>query len=79
MSDIDVSIQVDSILSRIKPRYAEALRLRYWHCMTYKQVGKELGVSQDRARQIIHKAIHNIRKEHYAEARAALDMCFESV
>ena len=50
-----------AIDSSLSPRYAKALRLRYMEEMTISEVGKELGVGTERARQILTKGMRTLR------------------
>jgi len=57
---------LDSLLAKLTPRQQQVLRLRFGMedgiCRTQEQIGKELGVSKQRARQIEQEAIAKLQK-----------------
>ena len=55
------NLEIAMGISSLTPREKHAVRLRYAKEMTLKEVGKELGVQQERARQIINKAMRKLR------------------
>lgn len=55
------NLEVAMGISSLTPREKYAVRLRYAKEMTLKEVGEELGVKQERARQIVNKAMRKLR------------------
>lgn len=55
------NLEIAMGISSMTPREKAAVRMRYARGMTLKEVGNELGVQQERARQIILKAIRKLR------------------
>ncbi len=54
--------QVMDTLERMPDHYREILELRFWHGLTFVEIGQRLQKSSDAARQIWYNAI-----EHFAE------------
>ncbi len=57
--------QVSELLDEIDPRAAKILRLRYGlegeDPMTLKEIGKRIGLTRERVRQIEHEALKKLR------------------
>lgn len=53
--------QVKGLLSFLSKREFEIIRLRYWHDMTYEEVGRKIGVSKERVRQSENKALKKLK------------------
>jgi RNA polymerase sigma factor (sigma-70 family) len=65
-SDDDLAEQTRAVrraLRRIKPRYAVALRLRFFDGLTLLAMGEALGVSKERARQMVVQGLAALREE----------------
>lgn len=62
----DLSVILEQIIAKIKPREQLVIRLRFGledgHFRTLKEVGEELGVTKERARQIGLKALRKMRQ-----------------
>jgi DNA-directed RNA polymerase specialized sigma subunit len=43
--------------------------------MTYKEIGKELGISEVRAKQIFNNAVRKLRKNFPATLELMMEMC----
>lgn len=53
-------------LSSMTEREKDVVMRRYYHQKTLKEVGEEIGVKQERVRQIEAKAIRKMRNPHYS-------------
>jgi len=57
---------LDKLLEKLSPRQQEVLRLHFGMedgvCYSLEQIGKRLGISKERARQIEHQARNNLQK-----------------
>jgi RNA polymerase sigma factor (sigma-70 family) len=68
-------------LERLSKRQQIVLKLRFWHDLSLEDVGKHLGISPERVRQIEAKALRSLRTptsksdelRPYAEAKQQLD------
>jgi len=58
---IEAVAVVDTALNSLLPRQQEVLQIRCFEHMTLKQVGKKLGVKEERVRQVEAKALRNLR------------------
>jgi hypothetical protein len=66
--EMDSKLDVDKLLTSLRnskttnsDRLADAIEMRFMHNMTFKEIGEELDVSVERARQIILKALRLLR------------------
>lgn len=59
--DICRPMEIRRILEHLTPREKAVLERRYWHDETLEEVGRSIGVSKDRARQIEGKALIKLR------------------
>lgn len=59
--EIDAEAVRDS-LRFLPPRHAEAVRLYYFEGLTYRDVGKAMGVCLERARQILNASLCRLRE-----------------
>ena len=61
----ELEATLDSLLATLEPRQKQVLRLHYGMedevCYSFDQIGKKLGVSKERARQIEHQALAKLR------------------
>jgi RNA polymerase primary sigma factor len=75
--DTDLSIQTDSVLGSLTPREEKVLRMRFGigerQDYTLEEVGKVLGVTRERVRQIEAKAIRRLR--HPTRAKLLKAFC----
>lgn len=54
-------IDLKKAISTLEPRQQEVIKMRFEHNMTFAAIGKELGVSPDRARQILQRILRQLR------------------
>ena len=58
------------MLSTLNERQQQVLRLHYGMtdgvCYSFERIGKELGISKERARQIEHQAMEKLQKQGMA-------------
>ena len=47
----------------LPPRWFQALQLHYAHGCSLEEVGQRLGVSRERVRQLLNKAVGRVRQE----------------
>ena len=61
---------LDSLLITLNERQQQILRLHYGMeggiCYSFDQIGKQLGISKERARQIEHQAMEKLQKQGMA-------------
>lgn len=53
---------ISFLFTKLDERTVEVIRCRYEQGMTYEAIGRKLGISLERVRQIEHKGEHTIRK-----------------
>ena len=57
---------METLLEKLPERYARVLKLRFGledsRCYTFEQIGAQLGVSKERARQLQHQAMDRMQK-----------------
>ncbi len=58
---LDSALDLAEILSRVRPRYTLALRLRFVESYGLEELGQALGVGMERARQILLEAMMETR------------------
>lgn len=58
----DIRQKVKNILDSLTPRQREIIYLRFLHQMEYKEISEIMNLSGQAARNLIHRAIDNIRK-----------------
>ena len=70
MHTIDLTESIDRVLNDLLPREAEILRLRFGLAdgvpQTLEQVGKAMGLSRERIRQIERQALRRLRQPQFA-------------
>lgn len=54
-------IDLRNAITTLEPRQQEVIKMRFEHNMTFAAIGKELGVSPDRARQILERILRQLR------------------
>lgn len=54
-------IDLKNAIATLEPRQQEVIKMRFEHNMTFAAIGKELGVSPDRARQILQRILRQLR------------------
>lgn len=63
----ELKATLDSLLATLNERQQQVLRLHYGMtdgiCYSFEQIGKQLGISKERARQIEHQAIEKLQKQ----------------
>ena len=63
----ELKATLDSLLATLNERQQQLLRLHYGMtdgiCYSFEQIGKQLGISKERARQIEHQAIEKLQKQ----------------
>lgn len=59
--DLPTKIDLDNALSQLDQRLQDIVIMRVKHDMTFKEIGKEIGTSIDRARQLFLKALRILR------------------
>lgn len=63
----ELKATLESLLSTLNERQQQVLRLHYGMtdgiCYSFEQIGKSLGISKERARQIEHQAIRKLQKQ----------------
>jgi RNA polymerase sigma factor (sigma-70 family) len=71
--------RLDELLAELLPRERAVLRLRFGigrdHECTLEQVGEAMGVTRERARQLVNKGLHKLRR---AAVRRGLEIDFSS-
>lgn len=55
---------VEKILSQLTPRQKEIIYLRFLHQMEYAEIAQIMNLSEQSARNLIHRAMEKIRKEN---------------
>lgn len=66
---------VNDVVSTLTKRESDVLKMRYEHDMTLEEIGKTLGVSRDRVRQVEQKALRKLREPKRSQK---LKTCRES-
>ena len=70
----DSAVMVRRVLLTLSPREERAVRLRHFSGLTYEEVGDQLDIGPQRARQIVEKAMHKLKHPSRSRMlRAALD------
>ena len=63
----ELKATLDSLFEILNPRQQQILRLHYGMvdgvCWSFDRIGKELGISKERARQIEHQAMEKLQKQ----------------
>merc|ERR1719506_3140984 len=63
----DIEFDVNKLLQTLNHRERKLLRMRFGLDggaeMTYPEIGTSLGISRERARQIVERALHKMRKQ----------------
>ena len=63
----ELKATLDSLLSTLNPRQQQVLHLHYGMvdgiCYSFEMIGKQLGISKERARQIEHQAMDKLQKQ----------------
>jgi len=63
----ELKATLDTLLDGLNERQQRVLRLHYGMvdgvCWSFDRIGKELGISKERARQIEHQAIEKLQKQ----------------
>ena len=63
----ELKATLDTMLSTLNERQQQVLRLHYGMtdgvCYSFERIGKELGISKERARQIEHQAMEKLQKQ----------------
>lgn len=63
----ELKATLDSLLATLNERQRQVLRLHYGMeggiCYSFEQIGKHLGISKERARQIEHQAMDKLQKQ----------------
>ena len=63
----ELKATLDTMLSTLQQRQQQVLRLHYGMeggpCYSFEQIGKHLGISKERARQIEHQAMEKLKKQ----------------
>ena len=63
----ELKATLDSLLATLNERQQQVLRMHYGMtdgiCYSFEQIGKSLGISKERARQIEHQAIEKLQKQ----------------
>lgn len=66
----ELKATLDSLLGTLNERQQQILRLHYGMeggvCYSFEQIGKNLGISKERARQIEHQAMEKLQKQGMA-------------
>ena len=62
----ELKTTIDSLMGTLNERQQQILRLHYGMedgiCYSLEQIGKQLGISKERARQIEHQAMDKLQK-----------------
>jgi len=58
---------VEKILGQLTPRQKEIIYLRFLHQMEYEEIAHIMNLSEQSARNLIHRAMEKIRKENKKE------------
>lgn len=72
MEEAETTKLVDEALGCLTSREAKVLRLRFYEDMTLAAIGEQLGVQQERVRQIEAKALRKLRHPRLAEPLSEL-------
>ena len=63
----ELKTTMESLLGTLTQRQQQVLRMRYGlldgNCYAFEHIGKELGISKERARQIEHQAMEKLQKQ----------------
>jgi RNA polymerase sigma factor (sigma-70 family) len=59
--EIDTRLDVNKALDTLDPKLKDVIEMRFQHDMTFDEIGKELGVGKERARQIVMRALRYLR------------------
>ena len=63
--EYELAAKLRKALTKLQPKEAEALCLRYFNNMSYRQISKELGIKANTARVLLNRArtkLHNLLK-----------------
>ena len=64
---LELKRTLDELLGKLDERQQQVLRMHYGlldgNCYSFEQIGKELGISKERARQIEHQAMEKLQKQ----------------
>ena len=71
--DLDDNIDLKNIIKQIDPKLQEIIAMRYDHDMTYAEIAKEIGKSQDWARQLVLKAQRRIKAVMIANNQSTIE------
>lgn len=61
METYETKDYIEEVMSNLNEQDAELMEMRYWYKMTYREIGKELGISHQRASQKLKDALKSIR------------------
>ena len=63
----ELKASLENLLGTLTQRQQQVLRMHYGlldgNCYSFEQIGKELGISKERARQIEHQAMEKLQKQ----------------
>ena len=63
----ELKTSLENLLGTLTQRQQQVLRMHYGlldgNCYSFEQIGKELGISKERARQIEHQAMEKLQKQ----------------
>jgi RNA polymerase sigma factor (sigma-70 family) len=59
--DIDTTLDLNKALDTLEPRLKDVVLMRFKYNMTFKEIAKELNVGNERARQILLRALRKLR------------------
>ncbi len=64
--EVDLRIDVENVLNVLPERYKSVIIKRFYESKTLKAIGIDLGVTQERIRQMQAKALRILRKRENA-------------